>query len=219
MRRHLIASIILIAGVAACLIIYGLLRARRPPKTVVGWRASASTWAGVGAPGFRNDPSRTQATFADPFGVAVAPDGTVYVSDSGDNNRIRKITSEGKVETFAGNGQEAFADGPGLQAAFNTPSGLAIDASGNLYVADTGNNRIRKITAQGMVSTIAGDGTAGYADGPASQAKFDGPVGVAVDQAGDVFVADSYNDRVRMISPNGQVTTVAGAKGPGYADG
>lgn len=219
MRRYIIASIIFIATIAACLILYGLFRARRPPRTVVGWRASVTTWAGVGAPGFRDDPSRTQALFADPFGIAVAPDQTVYVSDSGDNNRIRKITADGRVETFAGNGQEAFAEGSGLEAAFNTPSGLAIDASGNLYVADTGNNRIRKITPQGIVSTIAGDGTAGYADGPAAQAKFDGPIGVAVDKAGVVLVADSYNDRIRAISPNGQVTTLAGAKGPGYADG
>ena len=220
MRKYIITLVTLIVCVAAAsLIIYGLLRARRPPKTVVGWRANVRTLAGDGAPGFSDAASPVQATFADPFGVAVAPDGAIYISDAGDNNRIRKITPDGRVETFAGDGREAFADGPGLQAAFNTPSGLAIDADGNIYVADTGNNRIRKITPQGIVSTIAGDGTAGYADGPASQAKFDGPVGVAVDKAGDVFVADSYNDRVRLISPNGQVTTVAGAKGPGYADG
>ncbi len=220
MRRYIITAIIFFAVVvAAGLILYGWLRSRRPLKTAVGWRAQVSTWAGVGAPGFRDDPSRTLAMFADPFGIAIGPEGTVYVSDAGDNNRIRKFGVDGRVETFAGNGQEAFADGPGTQAAFNTPSGLAIDASGNLYVADTGNNRIRKITPQGMVSTIAGDGTAGYADGPASQAKFDGPIGVAVDTAGNVFVADSYNDRVRLISPNGQVTTLAGSNGPGYADG
>lgn len=219
MRRYVIATIILVVGFAAFLLIYSLIRGKRPPKTIVGWRATAITWAGDGAPGFRDDPSRTRAAFADPFGVAVAPDQTIYVTDSGDNNRIRKISPDGQVQTFAGNGQEAFADGPASEASFNTPSGLAIDASGNLYVADTGNNRIRKITRQGMVSTIAGDGTAGYADGPAAQAQFNGPIGVAVNQAGDVFVADSYNDRVRLISRNGQVTTLAGAKGPGYADG
>jgi len=217
--KYIITLVILIVGVAASLIIYGLLLARRPRKTVVGWRANVRTLAGDGAPGFRDAASPLQATFADPFGVVVAADGTIYISDSGDNNRIRKITPDGSVETFAGDGREAYADGPGLQAAFNTPSGLAIDAEENIYVADTGNNRIRKITPQGVVSTIAGDGTAGYKDGPASQAQFDGPIGVAVDNAGRVYVADSYNDRVRLISPNGQVTTVAGAKGPGYADG
>jgi sugar lactone lactonase YvrE len=219
MRKYIIALIILVIGVAAGLIFYKLFRARHPPPTVVGWRALVSNCAGTGAPGFRDAASPNQAIFADPFGVAVAPDGTIYVSDAGDNNRIRKITPDKKVETFAGSGKEDFADGERLQAAFNTPSGLAIDAVGNLYVADTGNNRIRKISPQGVVSTIAGDGTAGYADGQASQAEFDGPIGVAVDKTGNVFVADSYNDRVRLISPKGQVTTLAGAKGPGYADG
>ena len=218
MRKYLTVLAILIT-IAGGLVIYAVFRARRPPKTLVGWRASVSTLAGDGAPGFRDATSPTQAAFADPFGVAAATDGTIYVSDSGDNNRIRKITPEGRVETFAGNGTEGFADGLALQAEFNTPSGLAIDRAGNLYTADTGNNRIRKISPLGVVSTIAGDGTAGYADGPASQAEFDGPIGVAVDKTGNVLVADTYNDRIRLISPNGQVTTLAGAKGPGYEDG
>ncbi|HYW69511.1 MAG TPA: hypothetical protein VE961_00665 [Pyrinomonadaceae bacterium] len=219
MRKYVIALAIFVIVLAAGLVSYILFRTRHPPRTVVGWRAMVSTLAGTGAPGFCDASSPRQAIFADPFGVAVAPDGTIYVSDAGDNNRIRKISADGKVETFAGSGQEGFADGPGLQAAFNTPSGLAIDPAGNLYVADTGNNRIRKLSPQGLVSTIAGEGTAGYADGAASQAMFDGPIGVAVDKAGNVFVADSYNDRVRLISTNGQVTTLAGAKGPGYVDG
>jgi hypothetical protein len=153
---------------------------------------------------FDGDGSPT--VLADPFGVAVAEDGTVYVADAGDNNRIRKIGPDEEVSTFAG-GKEGFADGVGTQASFNTPSGLAIDADGNLYVADTGNNRIRKVTPEGVVSTIAGDGTAGYVDGAAAQARFNGPIGVAVDEAGTVYVADTYNDRVRKISIDGQVTT------------
>src|SRR5689334_16744006 len=110
MRRYLVAIIILIVivVVGASLTIYVLLRARRPPKTVVGWHANVRVWAGDGAPGFRDAPSRMQATFADPFGLVVAADGTIYVSDSGDSNRIRKITPDGKVETFAGNGKEDF---------------------------------------------------------------------------------------------------------------
>jgi sugar lactone lactonase YvrE len=168
------------------------------------WRAHVSTVAGDG--------------FSDPFGVAIAGDGTVYLSDAGESNRIRRIAPDGTVTTLAG-GTEGFADGAGSAASFNTPSGLALDAAGNLYVADTSNNRIRKITSEGVVSTVAGDGTAGYADGPAAQARFDGPIGITVDTKDNVFVADTYNDRIRKISPDGQVSTVAGRGGPGYADG
>jgi sugar lactone lactonase YvrE len=113
---------------------------------------------------------------------------------------------------------EGFTDGT-TQAAFNTPSGLAIDDAGNIYVADTGNNAIRKITQQGVVTTVAGDGRAGYRDGAANQARFNGPIGIAVDKGGNLYVADTYNDRIRVISPFGQVTTVAGGDRPGYRDG
>jgi DNA-binding beta-propeller fold protein YncE len=138
-------------------------------------------------------------TLADPFGIAAGEDGMVYVSDGGDNNRILKIAPDGNVTTLAG----------GNEGLFNSPSGLAIDDDGNLYVADTGNNRIQKVTPEGVVSTIAGDGTAGYVDGPAAQARFNGPIGVGVDNDGNVYVADTYNDRIRKISSDGQVATVA----------
>ena len=196
MRKALAAILLLlILGSAA---VYIFIRfTRRPPPTPRAWRANVITVAGDGSP----------ATLADPFGIAVAEDGTVYVSDAGESNRIRKIAPDGSVTVLAG-GSEGFADGAGQQAAFNTPSGLAIDADGNLYVADTGNNRVRKVTPEGVVTTIAGDGTAGYADGSAAQARFNGPVGVAVDEAGNVYVADTYNDRIRKISTDGQVTTI-----------
>jgi sugar lactone lactonase YvrE len=174
--------------------------------------------AGDGTPRTNDAQTPTQAQFSDPFGIAITPDGTIYVADAGESNRIRKIAPDGKVTTYTG-GVEGFADGSGFTASFNTPSGLALDRHSNLFVADTGNNRIRKISPEGQVSTIAGDGTAGYADGPAALAKFNGPIGVAVDMQGNVYVADSYNDRIRMISSDGQVSTVAGAGTPGYADG
>jgi sugar lactone lactonase YvrE len=160
-----------------------------------------------------------EARFSDPFGVAVAPDGTVFVADAGESNRIRKLTPKGDaVSTLAGGG-EGFADGAGASASFSTPSALALGPDGSLYVADTGNNRVRKISPDGRVTTVAGDGNAGFRDGPASQAEFDAPVGVAVDGAGEVFVADTYNDRVRVVTKDGQVKTVAGAEQPGFADG
>src|SRR5687767_13042400 len=203
---------------------------REPAPTRIGWRAHLTTLAGDGSPLFRettlagdgsplfrDHQQAAQAGFADPFGIAVAADGTVYLSDAGESNRIRKITREGVVTTLAG-GSEGFADGVGPAARFHTPSGIALDANGNLYVADTGNNRIRKVTPEGQVSTVAGGGTAGNADGPGEQARFNGPMGVAVDPNGNIFVADAYNDSLRRISPEGIVSTVSGGVMPGLVD-
>jgi streptogramin lyase len=164
-----------------------------PAKTPAGWRARVTTLAGAGSPGAQNG-APLQAQFQDPFGVAVGADGSVYATDGGESNAVRKITPEGVVSTLAA-------------GEFDTPSGLALDAEGNLHVADTGNNRVRKITKEGVVTTLAGGG------------DFNAPVGVAVDKEGNVYVADTYNDRVRVIEKGGQVRTVAGAPGPGYADG
>lgn len=219
MRRPILVfliAVVLCASLGIGVILWR--RSTRRPPTVAGWRAHVITLAGDGSPSFRDTGQSTHAAFADPFGVAVAPDGTIYVADAGDSNRIRKITIAGVVTTLAGSA-EGHSDGPGSQAAFNTPSGIALDGSGNLYVADTGNNRIRKVTPEGLVSTVAGDGTVGYVDGPANQARFNGPIGVAVDTTGNIYVADTYNDRIRRIAADGQVTTVAGGAGPGYLDG
>jgi len=221
MRKLLIAVLlIIILGILSFLLFRYIFRP--PPKTPLGWRARVTTIAGDGSPAFRDAAPAKQSAFADPFGIAISSEGTIYVSDAGENNCIRKLAADGTVSTLAGrdgSGGEGYADGPGMQAAFNTPSGLAVDATGNVYVADTGNNRIRKVDPQGIVSTVAGDGTAGYVDGPAAQSRFDAPIGVAVDSKGNVYVADSYNDRLRKITPSGEVSTIAGAGGPGYADG
>jgi DNA-binding beta-propeller fold protein YncE len=217
-KALLLIALLLIVGGAIAFVVFRLTR--KPTPTPVGWRAHVTTIAGDGTPRVRESNQPTQAAFSDPFGVAVAKDGTVYISDAGESNRIVAISPEGRLNIFAGGaGGEGFGDDKGGSAAFNTPSGLALDREGNLYVADTGNNSVRKVSPEGHVQTIAGDGTAGYLDGPARQARFNGPVGVAVDAKGNVFVADTYNDRIRMISPDGNVTTVAGAGTPGYADG
>jgi sugar lactone lactonase YvrE len=212
--RLVLLLIIFLITTAILVVIY---QKRRPrPPTPFNWTAYVSTLAGDGAPLFREAAQPTQAGFSDPFGVAIGADGSIYISDAGESNRIRKLTPEGNLVTLAGS-TEGFADGtPG---SFNSPSGIDVDSSGNIYVADTGNNRIRKITPEGVVSTVAGNGTAGYVDGPATSAQFDGPIGVAVDPNGVLYIADTYNDRIRRIGIDGQVTTVAGAGRPGYVDG
>ena len=177
------------------------------PGTGLGWPVYVTTVAGGAAAGF-----------ADPYGLAIDRAGNLYVADGGDNNLIRRIAPDGSVSTVAG-GREGFADGAGAAAAFHTPSAIAIDANGTLFVADTGNHAIRKVTSGGVVTTLAGNGEAGYQDGRGAAARFNGPVGVALDLAGNVFVADTYNDRIRRIAPDGSVTTVAGDGIPGDLDG
>lgn len=207
MRKIILAVILLVVlGSATAFLVYRYKN--KPVPTPLGWKANVTTIAGDGSP----------LVLSDPFGVAVAADGTIYVADAGESNRIRKLSPDGSVTTLAG-GSEGFADGAGATAAFNTPSALALGPDGNLYVADTGNNRIRKITPDGKVSTVAGNGTAGYLDGPVAQAQFNGPIGLAVSVRGDIYVADTYNDVIRMITTEGEVTTIAGGGTPGYTDG
>ena len=217
-------AVVVMAGAAACA---WFVLSRRPPEGPspppptpnqnMDRPARVTPLAGDGRIGAR-DGAASQAQFADPYGLAWDPHGTLYVSDGGDNDRIRVLHADGSVATLAG-GVEGFQDGQGAAARFNTPSGLALDALGNLYVADTGNHAIRKVTPAGVVTTLAGTGRPGYGDGPGAQAQFDGPMGLAIDAAGRVIVADAYNDRIRAIAPDGTVTTLAGGNGPGDVDG
>ena len=202
---------IVAAGVGAWLWLSG----EHAPLGRIATLAYKSTPTAMGWPVAIAD---TGAGFADPFGVALDRAGTLYLSDAGQHNQIRKIAPNGAQTVLAGNG-EGFIDGPGAAAAFHTPSGVALDAAGNLLVADTGNHVIRKVTMEGVVSTLAGTGAPGFRDGPAAQAQFNGPVGVAADKAGNVYVADTYNDRIRRIAPDGSVSTLAGGAAPGFADG
>ena len=158
------------------------------------------------------------ASFYWPVGITVDSNGTVYAADFA-NNRIRKISPSGAVSTLAGSGNTAYADGEGGEASFYYPNGVAVDSEGNVYVAELVNNRIRKISPSGTVSTLAGSGNAAYADGEGVEASFYYPTGVAVDNGGTVFVADKYNHRIRMISASGHVTTFAGSGNAGYSDG
>src|ERR1043165_6854707 len=205
MRKLIVALILLcVVGGSIAFIVYRNLN--KPVPTVVGWQAYVTTVAGDGSP----------LGLSDPFGVAVGTHGSIYMTDAGEQNRIQRIAPDGSVTSIAG-GVEGYGDGDNAQ--FNSPSGLAVGPAGSLIVADTGNNRIRRVSIHGETSTIAGAGRAGYADGPANQAQFNGPIGVAVDAHGNIYVADSYNDRIRLITPDGRVSTVAGKGTPGYADG
>ncbi len=149
----------------------------------------------------------TAALFANPQGVAVDGSGNVYVADT-DNHKILKITPARVVTTLAGSTRGS-VDGTGTAALFNSPQGITVDGSGNLYVADSGNNRIRKITPAGVVTTLAGS-RYGFADGTGTTARFDSPRAVAVDDSGNLYVADTNNNRIRKITPAGVVTTLAG---------
>jgi len=146
--------------------------------------------------------------------------GSVYVADQG-TQRIRKITPAGLVSTYAGTGASGYVDGTGGTAQFNYPTDAAFDTSGNLYVADYSNHMIRKISPEGVVSTLAGAGFAGYGNGAGSNARFYGPSGVVVDSSGDLYVSDYLNRLVRKVSNAGVVSTVAGgaAQLTGSADG
>ena len=186
-----------------------------------GQQFNVSTWAGLAGAAGSGGATRSAARFSAPAGVAVDGAGSIYVADTG-NSTIRKITPAGAVSTLAGSaGLTGSANGAGAAARFKYPGGVAADAAGNVYVADTGNSIIRQITAAGMVSTLAGSpGNPGSADGTGSAARFSSPQGVAVDGAGNVYVADTGNSTIRKITSTGRVTTLAGSPGnTGNADG
>jgi len=167
---------------------------------------TVTTLAGNGSQAFANG-TGTNATISEATGVAVDGSGNLYVAHP---NYIRKITSNGLVTTVAGNGFNGFANGVGTNATFRSPYGVAVDGSGNVYVADTGNHVIRKIDASGNVTTFAGVGIEGFSNGTRTNALFRNPQGVAVDGTGNVYVADMGNHVIRKIDANGNVTTHAG---------
>jgi gliding motility-associated-like protein len=176
-----------------------------------------STLAGINnKPGSTNGTVGT-ASFSLPFDIATDGSGNMYVADEY-YNLVRKITPGGIVSTLAGNGSAGSANGNGAAASFNGLFGIAVDAAGNIYVSDSGNNLVRKITPGGIVSTFAGSGATGSADGSSTAASFYGPAGIAIDAIGNIYVADDGNDLIRVIDPSGNVSTVAGSS-RGYLDG
>ena len=174
-------------------------------------------YAGSGESGFSGDGGPAiKANFKTPAGLAFDPEGNLYIADR-ENHRIRKIDTSGNISTFAGIGEAGFSgdDGPAVKARLSLPSGVAIDKKGNLYISDRSNDRIRVVDKKGVIRTYAGSGVAGFQGdaGPALKAQLDKPFGIALDEAENLYIADRNNNRVRKVSPEGIITTVAGDGG------
>jgi sugar lactone lactonase YvrE len=195
---------------------YGSVIKFKTPTTTFALTTTLSTFSGNGTMGFINGTAANTQYFS-PQGVCLDAAGNLYVADSY-NNVIRKINSAGISTTFAGTGTLGYIDGPAASAAFYAPSGIVTDAAGNVYVADSGNSLIRKITPAGVVSTLAGKGNPGFGDGTGAAAVFNTPTGLAIDALGNVFVADKGNNCIRKITSAGVVTTIAGNTVKGQVD-
>lgn len=171
------------------------------------------TVAGTTDEAGQEDGAPFSAKFNQPHGIAIDHnDNSIYIADRS-NHVIRKILPSGEVTTFAGTGNIGSQDGVGTNASFYDPWDVTVDLNGNVYVADQKNNKIRKITPNGLVTTLAGNGTFGFTDSPNGlAASFGNPSGVAVDKFGNVYVADHLNHLIRKISPAGAVTTLAGSR-------
>ncbi|HEX4434631.1 MAG TPA: hypothetical protein VH012_07370 [Acidimicrobiales bacterium] len=177
--------------------------------------------AGNGTEGDRGEfgGPATRAELESPQGVAVNSQGDVFIADTY-NNVVREVTPRGLILTVAGNGNPGYKgdNGPAWRAELSSPTGLAFDALGNLYIADSGNNVIRRVSSNGVITTVAGNVAADQASGglggfsgdggPATQARLNSPQGIALDQAGDLFIADTFNNAVREVTPTGTISTI-----------
>ena len=199
--------------VASLCLIANLLAATARPQTEGEWMIDTIAGGGLGD----NGPA-VGAFLRSPSGVAVDAIGNLYIADSG-NNRIRRVDTRGTVTTFAGTGSSGYTGdgGPAVQAQLDYPTGVAVDATGGLYIADSGNLRIRLVDPKGIITTVAGTGKNGHSGdgGPAVQAQLDYPTGVAVDAIGHLYIATGQ--RIRRVDPSGTITTVAGTGEVGYS--
>ena len=178
-----------------------------------------STVAGIGVEGFSGDGGpAVEAQLDTPTGVAVDADGNLFIADFS-NRRIRKVDPSGTITTLAGGGDALGDGGPAIAAGIRNPTGVAVDADGNLYISVLSNSTIRRVDPSGTISTIAGIGRWGFSGdgGPASQAALHGPNDVAVDAAGNLFIADTGNQRIRKVDPSGMITTIAGSSDRGFS--
>jgi len=203
--------------IAVPLLIFYSCSKSKTPNVTPGQTGGVTTYVGNGTAGLVNA-SGTGAELNLPVDVAVDISGNLYISEKG-NNVIRKVAPGGSVITFAGDGTAGYKEGTGTAAEFNGPEGLILDDVGNLYVSDSQNNVIRRITPAGVVSTYAGNGSLGHVDGSATTAEFAEPNGLAIDKARNIYVADFFNNVIRKISATGAVTTYAGSGLAGKVDG
>jgi sugar lactone lactonase YvrE len=181
-------------------------------------RGTITTFACNGRQGSTGDGGAARSARCRPVGVAVDGAGNVYFSD-GDGNRVRKVTPAGRITAFAGaTGPPGFSGdgGPATTAQLSSPRGVAVDGGGNVYIADVENHRVRRVSTDGLITTFAGSSAGGFSGdgGPAASALLAGPFDVATDRAGNVYIADTGNRRVRKVSPDGTITTVAATAQP-----
>jgi NHL repeat len=187
--------------------------------------------AGNGTEGDRGNGGRAvSAELDDPQDVAVNSQGDVFIADTY-NNVVREITPSGRISTYAGDGTAGYSGngGQARRAELNAPTGLAVDSLGNLYIADAGNNVIRRVSTLGIITTVAGDyaadqssdGLGGFSGdgGPATDAQLNSPQGIAIDRAGDLFIADTFNNAIREVTPDGIITTLVNSSGKRCSSG
>lgn len=189
---------------ALLLLLFALVRACCAQPTRVTSLAGYGYGSGMGS----SNGVGTAASFSSPYGIALGPGGVAFVADAA-NNMIRRVDTIGNTTTFAGRSAAGSTDGVGSTAQFSGPSGIAVDASGTVYVCDTSNHVIRVVLPNGTVTKLAGN-TSGFLDGQGPSARFNGPKGAAVDAQGNLYVADTLNHAIRVVSPNGTVVTLAG---------
>ena len=186
-----------------------------------GWAQIITTVAGNGTAGFSGDGGQaTNAELHYPASVIFDAVGNMYIAEDG-NNRIRMINTAGIISTFAGNGTAGYSGdgGPATNAEINSPTGLIFDSHGNLYIVDSNNQVVRKISTSGTISTVVGNGTLGYSGdgGQATAAELNGPAQIAIDIDGNLYIADEVNNRIRKINTLGVITTVVGNGTQGYS--
>ena len=179
-----------------------------------------ATVAGTGSKGFSgNGGASTKAQIAHPTGVTVGPDGSFYIADF-ENSRIRRVDPDGTISTFAGKGNYGFSGdgGQAVEAALNFPKAIVFGPDGSAYIVDNGNNRIRRVDKNGIITTVVGTGERGYGGdgGPAAQAKLNWPAGIAIAPDGTLYIADTANHRIRRVGPDGSIYTIAGTGTSGF---